>query len=778
MKKIIDTPLKILFPILMGIATMIIITLSSVIVIRILKHRAMNDAAESAQLIAENAGNRVAGVINNTGNIVRTYSEFLKQTVTSDIIPDDKKREQLYSQMKLLVEEGKINSIWCTMEPDVIDGSDSLFYNTMGSNSKGHFSVLIANENGKISSVTSEDGYDAIYYKQPKTTLREYISEPFWDDFYEQATYIFSFCFPLVVDGQFIGVLGTDLRVNEINNLVRTMDETVAASGRLISDEGIVVSDPDVSHIGKLAENGNNEILAHLKSGQLLEGMYNVNGQEVYKAFIPVSIGNEHWHFSVDTPKSVIYSEANKLRLYMILFNAASVMLVFLIVFTMSRSLIRWIEGLTKLIHQMSFGRLDIAFDRRLGDNEIGKMSHELEIMTKGLQRTANFAKEIGEGNLNAEFEPLSGDDVLGNSLIEMRNNMQKVKEDEDKYRLEEEHRNWGTTGLAKFAEILRQDNDDLETLSYHIISNLVKYMEVNQGGIFILNDDDSSNIHLELKACYAYDRRKYAEKHILPGEGLVGTSFVEGEPIYMTDIPNDYINIESGLGGNNPKALLITPLKVNNEIYGIIELASFTPFEPYQLEFVEKLGESIAATVSTVKVNVRTNRLLEQTKLQAEEMANQEEELRQNMEEMQATQEEMRRREIEMTDTLEKMQGLQNESKTKELEFNQLFQSISNSFHVIEFSEDGFLTNVNDNVLKAHNLPKDAFVGKPLSDFVRESPQEMTKMMQNLQQGIPQTKQQEVSANGKTTLFQHEFIPFTDAMGKVYKILLIAYAI
>jgi GAF domain-containing protein len=233
---------------------------------------------------------------------------------------------------------------------------------------------------------------------------------------------------------------------------------------------------------------------------------------------------------------------------------------------------------------------------------------------------------------------------------------LKKASEEDRKRKEEDDQRNWASQGLAKFSDILRKSSNDLEEFSYEIISQIVKYTNSNQGGMYVINDIDKNDIYIEMKACYAFDRRKYLQRQIRIGEGLVGRCYQEKEKIYLTEIPNDYIKITSGLGDENPRALLIVPLIYNDVIYGLIELASFKDIPDYVIEFIERVGESIAATISSVKSNIQTTYLLEQSQQQAEEMSAQEEEMRQNMEELRATQEQSARREEELHHEVEEL--------------------------------------------------------------------------------------------------------------------------
>jgi transcriptional regulator with GAF, ATPase, and Fis domain len=189
--------------------------------------------------------------------------------------------------------------------------------------------------------------------------------------------------------------------------------------------------------------------------------------------------------------------------------------------------------------------------------------------------------------------------------------------------------------------------------LSENIISEIVQYMEAKQGGLFIINDPSESERYLEMVSCYAYERHKFMEKKVKPGEGMIGQCYLEGELIYLENVPQNYLNITSGIGMANPESLVIVPLKSNDQIEGVLEIASFKKYEKYHLDFLEQLAEIIASAIITVRTNEHTRGLLEQSQQQAEEMKAQEEEMRQNMEELQATQEQMHRKTREYEDEI-----------------------------------------------------------------------------------------------------------------------------
>ncbi|PLX14383.1 MAG: hypothetical protein C0597_10115 [Marinilabiliales bacterium] len=329
------------------------------------------------------------------------------------------------------------------------------------------------------------------------------------------------------------------------------------------------------------------------------------------------------------------------------------------------------INGSIEALKKISAGYLNIEIKEELkkSKDEIGKLNNSLEELIIYLKDTAAFAKQVGHGNLNFNIKVLSDSDFLRNDLIEMREKLKEATESQEKKKIEEEKRSWANQGLAQLNEILRKQ-DNVQELSYQILSFLINYMGANQGGIFIRNAEDPENIILELQSFYAFDRRKYIKRTFEMGEGLVGNCAMEKQLVHLTEIPDNYIQITSGLGGSNPHSLVLVPMKMEDEVLGIIEIASFNDFEDYQIKFLEQASLSIASSLNMAETNRRTAELLEKTQQQAEEMAAQEEEMRQNMEELQATQEESTRRNQEVEKLLEQSQKQSKQIESKVVEF------------------------------------------------------------------------------------------------------------
>ena len=358
---------------------------------------------------------------------------------------------------------------------------------------------------------------------------------------------------------------------------------------------------------------------------------------EPYRAYLVIA-------YQKDQLFKVLSKSRNLLVVLVVLFSAVSLFSLHLILKPIGKNL----TSIRNSLRLLSEGELTERLERSSKD-ELGQIINSFNKLVEGMRETAEFASEIGKGNLDKDVHPRSERDVLGLAMLSMRDELTFAAREESKRKKEDAERKWIAEGLARFAEVLRTNYQSPSELGDQVIKGLVKYLNMNQGGLFLVNDEDESQRSLDLLSAFAFDRKKYLTRKILYGEGLIGACAMEKQTIYLTEIPQGYISITSGLGDANPDSLLIVPMKMEDTLFGVIELASFRKLEAYEIEFVEKVAQNVASSISVVKINARTSALLNQSQQQAEEMAAQEEEMRQNMEELQATQEESARRETEL---------------------------------------------------------------------------------------------------------------------------------
>jgi hypothetical protein len=342
------------------------------------------------------------------------------------------------------------------------------------------------------------------------------------------------------------------------------------------------------------------------------------------------------------TTRITSYSKASVTRYLLILLVAFILIPIFIIgIYSiLSGRMVKRLVNLRNYLVQLGDGQLPGQIKKQ-SDDEIGEMVDSLNNLTDNLRNTREFAIEVGKGNFNTEINVFGNKGDMGGSLIQMKNQLEEVAHNQEFQKLEEKQRTWIAEGTALFARLLRTNNDNPDEMAYTIIFNLVKYLEVNQGGLFFLENEGTENAGFRLAGCYAYERKKFLNLILPEGDGLIGACALEKLPIYLTKLPQSYVTITSGLGQATPDCLFLIPLLHDEKVYGVIELAGFGEMPLYKQEFATKVAENVAAQISVMKTNIQTTELLRQSEEMAENLRQQEEELKQNMEEMMASQEE-----------------------------------------------------------------------------------------------------------------------------------------
>ena len=715
------------------------------------------DALEYSNAIVKQNAGQIESWLNNDLVIARTLSNaFLEYHA----LPKEKWQE-LFRNMynRVYIVNPHIDAIWDSWELSNLDPKWDKPY--------GRYFYIVYKENGVIktkSEIRSLNG-DPPTYGGMKRAGTESIAEPYVSVL-QKGKMMSSLAAPIFENGKFIGLIGIDLVLSKFQDLVLSIKPYPSSYAFLLSNKGTFVAHPDTSFFKK---NINDKLPDLIKQEKLMEKVQrgesfnftykDKTGESFYYSLAPINIGNTKtpWSLGIVVPENEIMSKANANYNYNFLAGVLGLLILVIVLIIFTSNITRPIKKMTKLLQEVATGKIDksMSLDINTGD-EIEVMANALSASVEGINNKTDFARLIGSGNLDVKLPLLSEDDVLGKSLIDMRDSLIKARDEENIRKIEEEKVKWANEGLSLFSDILRQNNNNLTALGDEIIKNLVWYLNSVQGGLFVI-DDKSETEKYELVAAFAFDRKKYLNKSFAKGEGLGGTCAAERDIIHLTEIPQEYIEIASGLGGSNPNALLLVPLIVEDEVLGVIELSSFNKYKPHEIELVKKLAQTIGSTIHSVNVNTRTAELLQKSQEQAEMMAAQEEEMRQNMEELQSTQEEASR-------------------KTSELE--SLANALNASVYLMEYDTTGNIITVNDSYQLLLGIPRDKIIGSHHSTgLIMNDTQRITyeQFWADLRRGINKKQTSKFTNNGVEYTLLETYTPIYNSIGEVSKILKIA---
>ncbi|WP_375491696.1 response regulator [uncultured Nostoc sp.] len=276
------------------------------------------------------------------------------------------------------------------------------------------------------------------------------------------------------------------------------------------------------------------------------------------------------------------------------------------------------------------------------------------------LKQVSDLAEKMADGDLSVSLPDSDRLDEVGvltrtfnQMIVNLRNTTQKNDE-----------QNWLKSNLAEFTQML-QGQRNLESVARMILSNLAPLIGASQGVFYAMDSVDNQPV-LKLLSGYAYKERKNLANQFRLGEGLVGQCALEKQRILLTEVPHDYIRINSGLGEAPPINIIVLPILFEAEVNAVIELASFGPFNQLHLTFLEQLSEILGVFLNNIASQVQTQQLLEESVALTEELQTQQEELQQSNQRLEEQAHELEESQFLVKQSNEELQQLNEELEEK----------------------------------------------------------------------------------------------------------------
>ncbi|MCI5160102.1 MAG: HAMP domain-containing protein, partial [Candidatus Electrothrix sp. AUS1_2] len=241
--------------------------------------------------------------------------------------------------------------------------------------------------------------------------------------------------------------------------------------------------------------------------------------------------------------------------------------------------------------------------------------------ISRPIVQAAGIADSIAAGDFHRRLDMRRSDEIglMANALDRM---VEKVSENFQE-----------KSAMAELSDQMRGEQD-IPTLSMHIAGHLAKFLDARMASLYLVDRDRET---MTLRGSYAFYKRKGLNSTIRIGEGIAGQAALENSMISVTDLPENYVRINSSLGDAAPCNILAVPFSHEETVLGVLEFASFTEFSDEQMAFLGNVTEHIAIAFRTAQSKQEVQKLLEETREQAEELKQQSEELMATNEELES---------------------------------------------------------------------------------------------------------------------------------------------
>ncbi|MEU4082097.1 hybrid sensor histidine kinase/response regulator [Streptomyces venezuelae] len=283
--------------------------------------------------------------------------------------------------------------------------------------------------------------------------------------------------------------------------------------------------------------------------------------------------------------------------------------------------------------------------------------------LTRQVRAIAEVASAVAEGDLTRSITVEASGEVA-----ELKDNINAMVGSLRETTRANQEQDWLKSSLARISALM-QGHRDLAVVAELVMDELTPLVAA-QYGAFYLAEEGTDGVELGLVGSYGRPAGDQGRDRFRLGESLVGQAARSRRTIAAENVPADYVTISSGLGSTSRGSLVVLPVVVEDQVLGVIELMSFTPFTSVHRDFLEQLMETVGVNLSTIVANARTDELLDESQRLAGE-------LRSRTEELQVRQEELQRSNAELEEKAALLATQNRDIEAKNLQIEQARQEL-----------------------------------------------------------------------------------------------------
>jgi len=659
--------------------------------------------------------------------------------------------------VETIVQNQEVKDFFIIIEPDIIDINDSLTEYLFDEKGKyiPHWSK---NSLGQISLNSFDFEKDEYLYKTTKTNLKTTVFEPYIERRDGQNLLKLSIVAPISYGNKFIGVIGAEISLDWIYTEISTADFD---SGDIVvlTDKGNIIAVSNKPYFkGRFLTDyfseDVNSIFFKLKENRIIREHF-INDNFTSNPF-DIEKTNISWQVGTYTPKKIIFQKGNIIFLISILSGLGIAFLISLLIYILNSNITKPLEIIEIQSEKILKGELDFSINQKI-------KSKDLNNIYKNLLKTQDKLNQLVKINYkiaNRDYTEYLGDpnnehDLISKSINHSINEIAKRWEIRIKEEEEKKNDKWTNDGINKIQEARRIGNKTMTEVADNIIETLAKYTNAYIAGLFIYNDKNKNDIHLEAISTYAYQDKRNQNIKIKINEGLIGTVAKERKEVYYENIPSNYKHIISGLGESLPKSIFIVPLMYETTFLGIIELAFLKKLKPLEKDFILRTKDYISQTINTINTNNKSKSLLLKSQEQTKEL-----------EKAQKISEE----------NLAKIQESQKKAKIREAEMRGILNAVNNTILTIEYTTEGILLDVNKKYLETMHFDIEELRGVNVLTLVKSEKAELEDIIKRVSKGeFVEKLVKRFTKYGEVKWLFSTYTPFYNIDNKITKILYFA---